>query len=135
MTFEKKNVFWLGYAYMVESASRASSPPACGVPVPSVETAGSLVSCLFFQHTFCSPALNILAFIISLPTINLCFISISCWLLGVCCLSAAEAGWLGLGVACRPVVRGRCCGYTHNADSALSKSGAYSVRTPLLSFS
>lgn len=67
-----------------ERQPRTAASSLAGGAVPSVETAGLLGPCLFFQPTFCSPALNILAFIISPTPINLCFISISCWLSFMC---------------------------------------------------
>lgn len=97
-----------------------------GCPSPSVETAGLLVSCLFFQHTFCP---NIVAFIISPPTINLGFISISLSCPSCvsrapgCTLPVCSRAWLGLSIAYGLVVKGKCCGQAHSAESALPSLG------------
>lgn len=93
MTFEK-TVLARSCAYMVGLLAMHFLLLSVGCLFPSVETAGLLVSCLFFQHTFCSLALNILPFILSLPTINLCFISILFLLAPGSVLPVSSRGWL-----------------------------------------
>lgn len=99
-----------------------------GCPSPSVETAGLLVSCLFFQHTFCSKRFSLplsphpLLTYVLFPSL-LAVLHVSAEFLGVPCLSAAGPGWLGLSIAYGLVVRGKCCGHTHNAESALPSLG------------